>query len=125
MRIGVSGYVGNRITGIGRVLQEVIKKLAVKFPSDYYVLFVNYDMIDEFHELAVIDNVDVCEISVSKDNPLLNVIWHQFRFQKLLKENQCDLALIPNFSLLLWKAVPTVVVIHDMIEFVLSKKFSK
>lgn len=43
----------------------------------------------------------------------------------LQKQYKCDIAYIPNFSLLIWKIIPTVVTIHDLIEFNVPGKFSK
>lgn len=54
-----------------------------------------------------------------------NIIWHQWAFQMLQKQYKCDIAYIPNFSLLIWKIIPTVVTIHDLIEFNVPGKFSK
>lgn len=38
MKIAISGYVGNKLTGIGRVLIEVLKELAPMNLNDEYVL---------------------------------------------------------------------------------------
>ena len=43
MRIGISGYVGNHLTGIGRVLINILSELARLYPEDKYVLFRNFD----------------------------------------------------------------------------------
>ena len=34
MIIGISGYVGNRLTGIGRVLINILSELAKQYPED-------------------------------------------------------------------------------------------
>jgi glycosyltransferase involved in cell wall biosynthesis len=124
MKIGISGYVGNKLTGIGRVLENILINLAKTCPNDEFYLFVNYDFI-EFIDKQWPTNVIVFKINISKDSSIGNIIWHQLMFQFSLKKYKCDLALIPNFSLLLWKAIPTVVVLHDMIEFNIPDKFSK
>lgn len=64
-------------------------------------------------------------VSYTKESTAKNIWWHQWLFQKLLKQYKCDLAYIPNFTLLLWKAVPTIVTIHDLIEYNVPGKFSK
>ncbi len=43
MIVGISGYVGNRLTGIGRVLIAVVADLAKLYPKDTYVIFKNFD----------------------------------------------------------------------------------
>lgn len=123
MRIGISGYVGTHLTGIGRVLVSVLKELARLYPNDEYIVFANrgYTFYDS---LKALPNIKVVDTGVSKDSPLKNILWHQWGFQRQLKHWKCDVAYIPNFSLLLWKQLPTVVTIHDLIEFNVPGKFS-
>ena len=124
MRVGISGYVGTHLTGIGRVLISVLKEMARLYPDDEYVLFANkgYTFYDS---LSAFPNVRVVDTGVSKDSPLANILWHQWGFQRMLRRWNCDVAYIPNFSLLLWKRIPTVVTIHDLIEFNVPGKFSR
>lgn len=124
MRIGISGYVGNRLTGIGRVLIAVVDELAKQYPEDTYIIFRNFDF-KEYDCLNHYPNVELVDVPYTKESTAKNILWHQWLFQKLLKKYHCDLAYIPNFTLLLWKAVPTVVTIHDLIEYNVPDKFSK
>lgn len=124
MIVGISGYVGNRLTGIGRVLINVLSELAKLYPEDKYVLFRNFDF-KEYDCLAKYQNIEIVDVPYTKESGLKNILWHQWLFQKLLKEYKCDIAYIPNFTLLLWKAVPTIVTIHDLIEYNVPDKFSK
>lgn len=124
MRIGISGYVGSCLTGIGRVLINVLHELAESYPEDEYIIFRNFDF-EEYNCLTVHPNIKLVDVPYTKNSTSKNLIWHQWLFQKLLKQHKCDLAYIPNFTLLLWKAVPTVVTIHDLIEFNVPDKFGK
>lgn len=124
MRIGISGYVGNRLTGIGRVLIAVVDELAKQYPEDTYIIFRNFDF-KEYDYLDHYSNVKLVDVPYTKESTAKNIWWHQWLFQKLLKQYKCDLAYIPNFTLLLWKAVPTIVTIHDLIEYNVPGKFSK
>lgn len=124
MIVGISGYVGNKLTGIGRVLIEILKRIAPINENDKYILFKNYDF-HEYDELANFKNITLVDINVSKNSPLKNILWHQWQFQMLQRKYKCNLAYIPNFSLLLWKRIPTIVTIHDLIEFNIPDKFSK
>ena len=124
MIIGISGYVGNRLTGIGRVLIAVVDELAKQHPEDTYIIFRNFDF-KEYDCLNHYSNVKLVDVPYTKESTAKNILWHQWLFQKLLKKYHCDLAYIPNFTLLLWKAVPTVVTIHDLIEYNVPDKFSK
>lgn len=124
MVVGISGYVGNRLTGIGRVLVNVVRELAAQNPGDVYYIFKNDDY-DGFGQLEGAGNVHLVNTGVSKESGMKNLLWHQWGFQRMLKKYSCDIAYIPNFSLLLWKVVPTVVTIHDLIEFNVPGKFGK
>ena len=124
MIVGISGYVGNRLTGIGRVLINILSELAKQYPYDKYVLFRNFDF-KEYDCLAQYPNIEIVDVPYTKESGLKNILWHQWLFQRLLKEYKCDIAYIPNFTLLLWKAVPTIVTIHDLIEYNVPDKFSK
>ena len=124
MIVGISGYVGNKLTGIGRVLIGVLNAMAPINPKDQYILFKNYDFTD-YDILKKHNNIKIVDINVSKNKSIKNILWHQWSFQKLQKVYNCDIAYIPNFSLLLWKRIPTIVTIHDLIEFNVPHKFSK
>jgi glycosyltransferase involved in cell wall biosynthesis len=124
MIIGISGYVGNRLTGIGRVLIAVVDELAKQHLEDKYIIFRNFDF-KAYDCLSHYPNVELIDVPYTKESTAKNILWHQWLFQKLLKKYHCDLAYIPNFTLLLWKAVPTVVTIHDLIEYNVPDKFSK
>lgn len=124
MKIAISGYVGTKLTGIGRVLIEVLNEMAPMNRNDEYILFKNFDFND-YDVLKKHSNIKIVNINVSKNSSLKNILWHQWNFQKLQKKYKCDIAYIPNFSLLLWKRIPTIVTIHDLIEFNVPNKFSK
>lgn len=124
MIVGISGYVGNRLTGIGRVLISVLCELAKQYPMDKYIVFRNYDF-KEYDCLREFSNIQLVDVPYTKESTGKNIFWHQWLLQKLLKKYNCDLAYIPNFTLLLWKTVPTAVTIHDLIEYNVPEKFSK
>lgn len=124
MIIGISGYVGNRLTGIERVLINILSELAKQYPEDKYVLFRNFDF-KEYDNLTQYQNIEIVDVPYTKESGLKNILWHQWLFQKLLKKYKCDIAYIPNFTLLLWKTIPTIVTIHDLIEYNVPDKFSK
>lgn len=124
MIIGISGYVSNRLTGIGRVLINILSELAKQYPEDKYVLFRNFDF-KEYDNLTQYQNIEIVDVPYTKESGLKNILWHQWLFQKLLKKYKCDIAYIPNFTLLLWKTIPTIVTIHDLIEYNVPDKFSK
>lgn len=118
MKVVVSGYVGKKVTGIGRNLNELLKSSN----RHEYVLYVNEDMRDAFSELG--ENVEVKTYKVSKQSSIGNLLWNAFVFPWKVRKEQGDVGLIPNFTLLLFKFCPTVVIMHDLIEFNIPDKFS-
>lgn len=120
MKIVISGYVGKMITGIGRNLISLLNALQT---DTEFVLYVNHDMAEEM----VFSNprVTVKTYPVSRYQSFQNLLWTTFVFPfKVLKE-RADRALIPNFTLLLLKFRPTMVIMPDLIEYNVPNKFSK
>lgn len=120
MKIVISGYIGKKITGIGRNLTSLLNAV----DSDTkFVIYVNEDMRDDF--CFTNKNVLVKTYKVSKNSSMKNLLWTTFVFPfKALTEN-ADRALIPNFTLLLFKFKSTDVIMHDLIEYNVPNKFSK
>lgn len=120
MKVVISGYVGKKITGIGRNLMCLLENSQ----SDIqYTIYTNKDMVDAF--CFSNPNVTVKSYSVSKNSSMKNLLWTTFMFPFMALKEHADKALIPNFTLLLFKFVPTTVIIHDLIEFNVPDKFSK
>lgn len=119
MRVVVSGYIGKRVTGIGRNLINLLDNAS---SNNEYIIYTNKDMKDEL----IFKNpyVSIKTYSVSKKSSLKNLLWTTLIFPFVVKKEKADKALIPNFSLLLFKFRPTIVIIHDLIEFNVSDKFS-
>lgn len=123
MTVGVSGYIGQRKTGIGRNTENILIHTAKINSSDIYYLFTNYDQHD-FKNVDWPKNVVLVFYKVSCKSPILNILWHQLFFQYKLWKYNCDVSLVPNFSLLLWKVCPTIVILNDLIEFHVKNKFN-
>lgn len=119
MKIVVSGYIGKKITGIGR---NLICLLDYDKGDNEYVIYTNEDMKDEFKFTN--PHVTVKTYPVTKMSSIKNLLWTTFVFPRVVKKENADKALIPNFTLLLFKHRPTVVIIHDLIEFNVKDKFS-
>ncbi|MCK9181278.1 MAG: glycosyltransferase family 4 protein [Fibrobacteraceae bacterium] len=119
MKIVVSGYVGKKITGIGRNLISLLNAV----DDNQYIVYVNKDMKDDF--IFSNANITVRTYPVSKNSSLKNLLWTSFIFPFMALKERANRALIPNFTLLLFKFVPTVVIMHDLIEFNIPDKFSK
>lgn len=120
MKIVISGYVGKKITGIGRNLNSLLNRVS----GDHeYVIYVNRDMKKDF--CFTNSHVKVKTYRISKNDSLKNLFWTTFIFPFVVLKEKADRALIPNFTLLLFKFKPTVVIMHDLIEYNVPDKFSK
>lgn len=120
MKVVISGYVGKKITGIGRNIISLVDNCLDNIDFVFYVPFDSYDDFS-FKNTRVI----VKKYKVTKNSSLKNLMWTTFCFPKMVKKERADIALIPNFTLLLKKSAPTIVIMHDLIEFNVANKFSK
>ena len=120
MKIVVSGYIGKEITGIGR---NIISLLNATESTHEYVVYTNSDLKDEM--IFTNKKVTVKLYNVSKSDSLRNLLWTTFIFPFKVLSEKADLAIIPNFTLLLLKFKPTIIFMHDLIEFNVPNKFSK
>jgi glycosyltransferase involved in cell wall biosynthesis len=124
MKIITNGYVGNKITGIGRTLIETIKEISCQRPDIEIVVYANYDN----HELinnVFGNNVKINIFHISKNKAIKNLLFSSLIFPFLSLKEKADIVYLPNFTFILFKFKPTIVVIHDMIEFKINDKFSK
>ena len=120
MKVVVSGYVGKKITGIGRNLISLLENSS---SNNEYIIYTNMDMAESFANIS--GNVIVKTYNVSKNSSIGNLLWTTFIFPFMVLKENADIGLIPNFTLLLIKFRPTVVIMHDLIEFNVPDKFSK
>ncbi|HDY68934.1 MAG TPA: glycosyltransferase family 1 protein [Candidatus Scalindua sp.] len=122
MRVVISGYVGKKKTGVGRTLENILFNFPLKKNDEIY-LYCNYDFQD-FDLKKIPLQIIVHRYKVSKNSPILNLLWHQIIYPFKTLFIDADVSYISNATLLLLKFRPTVVVIHDLIEFNVPKKFS-
>jgi glycosyltransferase involved in cell wall biosynthesis len=123
MRIAVSGYIGPRKTGIGVVTENILKSLlTMNTNGDDFIIFCNSDT-----ELSLEPNehLKIIPYFVSKNSSLGNLFWMLFIYPLRCMQIRADLSIIPNVTCLLFKSCPTIVIIHDLIEFKVPKKFSR
>lgn len=125
MRILISGYIGKRITGIGRVLVETVNELAEFSPLSHFTVYINHDNKDFGEKFSSCSNISIKYYPITKNSSLKNLLFTSFIFPFLAVRHKADLIYLPNFTFILFKIKPTVCIIHDMIEFKLKDKFSK
>ena len=120
MKVVVSGYIGKKITGIGR---NLISLLDASESGIEYVIYTNYDIAKDFQFRN--PRVTVKTYPVSSQDSMKNLLWTTFVFPLVVLKEGADRALIPNFTLLLFKFRRTAVILNDLIEFHVPQKFSR
>jgi len=124
LRVLVNGYIGKKLTGIGRALFETINSVSRMDRSLTFIVYTNFDNV-EFVQQNFCENVIIKTYPISRMNSLKNLFFCTFIFPLLALRERADLVYIPNFTLILFKIRPIVTVIHDMIDFRVAEKFSK
>jgi|LQYC01.1.fsa_nt_gi glycosyltransferase involved in cell wall biosynthesis len=123
MKITISGYVGKKKTGVGRTLENILLNMPLAKEDEIH-LYCNHDFQD-FNFDKFRKQIIVHRYKISKNSSVLNLIWHQAVYPFKVLFTDADVSYIPNVTLLLLKFRPTVVVIHDLIEFNVPGKFSQ
>ena len=121
MNILINGYVGPQLTGIGNVLIHTVNAISKETPSAQLIIVTNYDNAELIEKLDA--NILVRSIPISRNNTFLNLLFNIFIFPWIAFFKKIDIVYISNFMMILLKFKPTIVVIHDMIEFKVKKKF--
>lgn len=123
MRIAINGYVGPKKTGIGVVAEEFINRLAQNNPESHeYLVFCNHDSelrLQRDKQLRLI------YYPVSRKSSLKNLLWTTFIYPFQCWKFGANLSIIPNVTALIFKTCPTIVMIYDLIEFRVSRKFDR
>jgi glycosyltransferase involved in cell wall biosynthesis len=121
MRVIVSGYVGKKITGIGRNLIETLNN--IRDDELEFVVYTNFDMKDDM--IFSNPNVTVKYYKISRENPIGNLLWTTLWLPVMAIKEKADKILISNFTLLLFPVKPTVIYLHDMTEYHVEGKQTK
>lgn len=124
MKIIINGYVGKKITGIGRVLIETLDRYSKIDLSNIFILYTNYDN-EELLNYSFSKNVLIKKIPVSKYSPIKNLLFNLLIFPIYVYINKVDIVFYYNFTIIPFKMGKIVSIIHDMIEFNVKKKFSR
>lgn len=121
MKVIVSGYVGRRITGIGRSLISWLNR--IQREDIQFVVYTNKDMKNDLKFDN--PNVTVKTYGVSRENSIGNLLWTTFVLPIKALQERANVTLITNFTLLLFPVKPTVIFLHDMTEYRVPEKQSK
>lgn len=123
MKIGFSAAAFDKgKSGISTYIRELLKA------------FQALDQQDEFTVWMQPQDAEVLKINHSHfkikmtpnwlDNPILNVLWHQFQLPLEVLSTKCDVLHIPTIRRIpFFKSCPLVVTIHDLAPFKVDKKY--
>ena len=121
MKVIVSGYVGKRITGIGRSLINWLNR--IERDDIEFVVYTNEDMKNDLKFTN--PRIKVKTYKISRESSMGNLLWTTFILPIMAKKEKADVTLISNFTLLLFPVIPTVIFLHDMTEYKVPEKQSK
>jgi glycosyltransferase involved in cell wall biosynthesis len=102
-------------TGVGRVIENLLRQLARIDRENTYYVYVNPEFVDLFR----FDNDKFVVLSngVPAANSLKNHIWTQTGLLWAIRKHKADLVLLPQINLLLFKLRPIVLFQYDLIEY--------
>lgn len=121
MKVIVSGYVGKKVTGIGRSLINWLNR--IQRPDIYFIVYTNSDMVNDLRFSN--PHITVKTYHVSRENSIGNLLWTSFILPIMAIKERADVTLITNFTLLLFPVKPTVIFLHDMTEYKVPEKQSR
>ena len=124
MRVLINGYIGKKITGIGRTLIETLNELALIDDEVDYIVYTNKDNYELLNHNFP-SRITVKSYSITKLSSVNNLLFNAFVFPFISLFERADVVYIPNFTIILFSFKPIVSVVHDMIDFKVNEKFSK
>jgi len=92
MKVIVSGYLGKKITGIGRTFIETFLEVATQYPEVQIVIYTNIDNKQLMGcKLNNFSNVNIKTYKVSKACSIKNLLWHQIVFPFMVLKEKADI----------------------------------
>jgi glycosyltransferase involved in cell wall biosynthesis len=124
MNIVVNGYIGKKLTGVGKTLLQLLlhtKKADDNLKFVVYTNFDNYEFINQLKDAAI----TVKTFKISKNNAIGNLLYNLIVFPFITNVKTVDAVYIANVIPIIVSFKPIVLTLHDMIEFRVPEKFSK
>src|SRR5215467_16404011 len=123
MRIGISTSVVQRgRTGVAQYVFALVREFLSQTAQHQFILFVLEQDLPLFdfatEKMRIISVPERCR------PPVTNILWHQARLPRLVREQQLDVLHVPSYRRLLWlRPCALVGTIHDLAPFHLGKKY--
>jgi len=123
MRIGISTSVIQRgKSGVGQYVFALLRAMLSRSHQQKFVLFVLEEDIPLFAFAK--DKAEIVAVPEKFRPPVKNILWHQTRLPKLVRNLQLDVLHIPSYRRMLWpRPCPLVSTIHDLAPFHVAEKY--
>lgn len=123
MRIGISTSVVQRgKTGVAQYLFALLRALLPATAQHKITLFVLEEDLPLFGFAR--DKMEVVTVPERFRPPVRNILWHQTKLPKLVRQHQLDVLHVPSYRRLLWrKPCALVATIHDLAPFHVARKY--
>ena len=123
MRIGISTSVVQRgKTGVAQYVFALLRAMRAYSREHHFVLFV----LEEDRPLFafVRDEMEISVVPEKYRPPVKNILWHQTRLPRLVRQYGLDVLHVPSYRRLIWrKPCGLVGTIHDVAPFRVPKKY--
>jgi glycosyltransferase involved in cell wall biosynthesis len=124
MRIAISCITDIAKSGPWQVIRNLIDQLKQLDRNNEYVLYVEKTYCEDFGDLPA--NFRIRRAAISATQPVLNLLWHSVILPLRLIADRVDIVHIPWASApLLVKVRPTILTIHDLIEYRIRTHYSR
>lgn len=121
MRIAFAGRFSHPITGAESVPINLLRELIALDSASEYTLFVGRDVIDAIDFRA--KNLVLKVYNPFWQKPIWNIIWHQIVLPFWIQFFYFDVLFVPHNRVPLIKNCAQVVILHDLAEFRVERKY--
>ncbi len=121
MRIAFAGRFSHPITGAESVPINLLRELITMDSSIEYTLFVGRNVIDAIDFRA--ENLTLQVYSSFWQKPIWNIIWHQLVLPAWVQFSHIDVLFVPHNRMPMIKNCRQVVVVYDLAEFRVERKY--
>src|SRR6476660_8911816 len=123
MRIGLSTSVIQRgKTGVAQYVFALLRAFLPSAAQHQFVLFVLQEDLPLFDFLR--GAMEIVPVDEDFRSPVRNILWHQRKLPRLVREHRLDVLHIPSYRRMLWpRPCSLVATIHDLAPFHVSKKY--
>ncbi|MEO5803907.1 MAG: glycosyltransferase family 1 protein [Verrucomicrobiota bacterium] len=123
MRIAISTSVIQRgQTGVAQYVFSLIRSLQKHAREHHFTLFVLEEDLPLFEFAKA--TMQIVTVAESFRPPLKNILWHQTKLPRLIRQHKIEVLHVPSYRRLLWpQPCALVATIHDLAPFHVTNKY--